>query len=165
VPVGTELRVVKLSPEGREATSYTGVVQHLHAPPPWLAVRADWVRDEIELDGLRFVPGDTLHEFFSPIHGFNVFSVWSPEHTLRGWYANVTYPSWIDGEQRPPALYWHDLYLDLIALPGGQPVIRDEEELQLAGLREAEPELHDWILDRREEMLTLYRGRKFPFHE
>src|SRR6187200_1314549 len=79
LPAGTELQIVKLAPDGNEATRYPGRIIDIGAPSPWIAVRADWVLRQIELDRLQFVPGDTLHEFFSPDDWFNCFSVWSPE--------------------------------------------------------------------------------------
>jgi hypothetical protein len=63
---GRPVAILKRHPDGREATRYPGVVMASGAPAPWVAVEAAWVRDVVEMDGLRFVPGDTLHEFFSP---------------------------------------------------------------------------------------------------
>src|SRR5215208_2478634 len=108
----TTLRIVKLSPEGEEVATYPGVVVEAGAPPPWVALRATWVSRQHDLDGLLFVPGDTLHEFFSPVHPFNSFTVFAPDGTLRGWYANVTHPTRIDLTTEPFTLFWHDLYLD-----------------------------------------------------
>jgi hypothetical protein len=165
LPVGTELRIVKLSPKGDEVTHYPGWVVDAGAPAPWIAARADWVRRVVEMDGLRFVPGDRLHEFFSPAHPYNLFSVWSPAGELRGWYANVTHPSRIDVGTAPPTLYWHDLYVDLIGLPDGSFAVRDEDELAESGLAEADPPLYRLIIDTRDELVRLYRDRAFPFHE
>src|SRR5262245_14561707 len=109
LPIGATLRIVKLSPEGDEVAIYPGVVIEAGAPSPWVALRATWVSRQHNLDGLLFVPDDTLHEFFSPAHPFNVFSVFAPDGTLRGWYANVTYPSRLDTTTDPFTLYWHDL--------------------------------------------------------
>lgn len=163
--VGTELRIVKVSPEGEQVTSYPGWVIDAGAPAPWIAARADWVRRVVEMDGLRFVPGDRLHEFFSPRHGYNLFSVWSPEGELRGWYANVTHPTRIDFTSAPISLYWHDLYVDLIGLPDGSFAVRDEDELEAAGLAASDPSLHAHVLAMRDELLRLYHARAFPFHE
>ena len=162
---GRELRIVKLSPEGEEAAVYPGWIIEAGAPEPWIAVRAEWVRRVVEMDGLRFVPGDRLHEFFSPHHWYNLFSVWSPEGVLRGWYANVTHPTRIDVTTEPPTLYWPDLYVDLIGLPSGRFTVRDEDELAASGLAERDPELHTRILRTRDELVAMFRQRAFPFHE
>jgi protein associated with RNAse G/E len=165
LPPGTALTVVKLDPEGIEVARYPGVVIEAGAPAPWAAVQAQWVSREYDLDGLLFAVGDTLHEFFSPGDRFNVFAVFSPEGRLRGWYANVTYPSRLDPLSEPKTLYWHDLYIDIIALPDGRVVVRDEDELNDSGLREREPELYREIVSVREELIERVRAREFPFHE
>lgn len=165
MPTGTELRIVKVSPEGEEVTSYPGWVIDAGARAPWIAARADWVRRVVEMDGLCFVPGDRLHEFFSPRHGYNLFSVWSPGGKLRGWYANVTHPTRIDFATAPATLFWHDLYVDLIGLPDGAFALRDEDELAAAGLAMSDPALYRRIVETRDELLRLYHAREFPFHE
>lgn len=163
---GTELQIVKLDPEGNEVTRYPGFVVEGEHPAPWLVLRATWVSRAYDLDGLLFLPGDRLHEFFSPIHPYNVFSVFSPEGTLRGWYANVTYPSRLDLTTTPPTLFWHDLYLDIIALPTStNPIIRDQDELDDSGLRETNPTLYNAIIATHHDLLHLCRTREFPFHE
>ena len=163
--VGTALTVVKLAPDGSEVVRYPGVVMEAGVPPPWLAVRARWVNRAVALDGLRFEPGDTLHEFFSPADRFNVFSVFAPGGELRGWYANVTHPAALDPRTRPPTLTWHDLYLDVIGLPGGAVAIRDEDELVASGLGERQPALAAAIAAARDEVVARLRRRAFPFHE
>ena len=165
LPLGTTLRIVKLSPEGEAVATYPGVVIEAGAPSPWVALRATWVSRQHNLDGLLFVPADTLHEFFSPAHRFNVFSVFAPDGTLRGWYANVTYPSRLDTTTDPLTLFWHDLYVDVVALPDGAVVVRDEDELEEAGLLTSNPGLHAEILAARNELLRRFEGREFPFHE
>lgn len=165
LPPGTPLQIVKWSPEGVEVARYPGDVIEAGAPVPWVAVRATWVSRTHDLDGLLFVAGDRLHEFFSPRHPYNVFSVWTPEGTLRGWYANVTYPARIDAETEPMTLIWHDLYLDVVALPDGQTVVRDEDELAAAGLADNDRDLYARIVASKEELLRRTTNREFPFHE
>jgi hypothetical protein len=165
LPLGTPLRIVKLAPDGSEVTSYPGIVIEAGAPSPWIAIRARWVSRPHDLNGLLFLPGDTLHEFFSPAHWFNLFSVFAPDGTLRGWYANVTYPSRLDPTTDPYTLHWHDLYVDVVALPGGGVVVRDEDELDEAGLSLSDPRFHALILAARDELLQRHRLGAFPFHE
>lgn len=162
---GRPISILKRHPDGREATSYPGIVMASDAPGPWVAIRAEWVRDIVELDGLRFVPGDTLHELFSPAHPFNAFAVISPEGTIRGWYANVTHPATLDTTTDPWTLTWHDLYLDLIGLPDGGYTIRDEDELAQADLLSSDPVLHDAILAAGTELVARFERRAVPFHE
>lgn len=165
LPPGTALTVVKRAPDGAEVTRYRGAVIEAGAPPPWLAVAATWTSRHAHLDGLDFIPGDTLHEFFSPTDPFNLFAVFSPEHRPRGWYANVTHPATLDPGTDPPTLTWYDLYVDLVALPDGTATVRDEDELLESGLATADPALHALILATRDELLRRFETRAFPFHE
>ncbi len=165
LPPGTELRVVKLAPDGSWVTDYPGCVLGGPAVSPWLAVAARWTTSSIALDGLRFIPGDLLHEYFSPVDHFNVFAIFSPAGQLRGWYANVTYPTRLDLTTAPPTLIWHDLYLDVIALPDGSVHVRDEDELDAAHLRQSDPALYRGILASRDQIISLWRRRTYPFHD
>ncbi len=162
---GTVLKIVKLAPDGLIAAHYPGTVRAYDPDTSWLTVHAKWVIHDVETDGLRFVAGDELHEFFSPEYGFNVFSVFTPEENLRGWYANVTHPTRIDFDTDPPTLSWHDLYVDLIVLPDGHLIVRDEDELQESDLASTEPALHATILKTRDTLIALAAARAFPFHE
>jgi hypothetical protein len=165
LPPGTAIQVVKLNPAGDEAARYPAVVVEVGATSPWVAVRATWVSRRYDLDGLIFEAGDRLHEFFSPVDPFNLFSVWTPDGRLRGWYANVTYPARLDPTTEPPTLFWHDLYLDVVALPDGTTVVRDEDELAASGLADRGPALHAAILAARDELLARRLAGAFPFHE
>jgi predicted RNA-binding protein associated with RNAse of E/G family len=162
---GSALTVVKLDPDGQEVTRYPAVVIDAGAPEPWVAVQAMWVSREYNLDGLLFVAGDVLHEFFSPNDQFNVFAVFAPDGRLRGWYANVTHPACLDSSTESITLIWHDLYIDVIALPGGKVVVRDEDELEESSLRESDPDLYNAIHTMRDEILSRIQAREFPFHE
>ncbi len=162
---GTALTVVKLAPDGSEVTRYAGTVIDAAVRDPWIAVEAWWVKRRVEMNGLAFETGDRLLEFFSPADPFNVFAVFAPQGQLRGWYANVTYPTELDPRTDPPTLTWHDLYLDVVALPSGSYVVRDEDELAEAGLLAADPSLHAAILAAAAEVLRRFAGRAFPFDE
>ena len=163
--VGTSLTVVKLAPDGSEVTRYPGIVSQAGVAAPWVTVAATWVTRVVDLDGLTFVPGDALHEFFSPVDRFNVFAVFSPEGFLRGWYANVTHPASLDTTTNPPTLFWHDLYVDVVALPDGRVTVRDEDELAESGLATANAPLHAHIVAARDELLRRVALRAFPFHQ
>jgi protein associated with RNAse G/E len=165
MPVGTRLECVKVDPDGEIVTRYPGVVIEAGAPEPWIAVQATWVTKVVDLNGLRFIPGDTMHEFFSPQHPFNLFSIFSPEGTLRGWYANVTYPTVVEHRAGAHSLYWHDLYLDVVALPDGSIFVRDEDELEEAGVSASNPALCARIIAAKDELVRRASAREFPFHE
>jgi protein associated with RNAse G/E len=165
MPAGTRLECVKVDPNGEIITRYPGVVIETGAPEPWIAVAATWVTKVVDLNGLLFIPGDTMHEFFSPAHPFNLFSIFSPEGILRGWYANVTYPTVVEYRAGARSLYWHDLYLDVVALPDGSIFVRDEDELEEAGVPASNPGLCAQIIAAKDELVRRAAAREFPFHE
>lgn len=164
-PPATEFEIVKLAPDGREAARYLGHVLAEPVAAPWLALGTTWVRDAVHLDGLDFLPGDTMLEYFSPADWFNAFAIYGPEGEHRGWYANVTYPATIDPATDPPTLTWHDLYLDVILLPDGTMTVRDEDELEAAGLAQSEPKLYAAIREAAAELIRRAEARVFPFHD
>lgn len=159
------LRVVKLAPDGSFVTDYPGVVVPGAAPAPWLCVRAVWDNRLVVLDGLEFHPGDELLEFFSPAAWFNAFAVHAPDGRFRGWYANVTHPTIFDPAIAPPTLTWHDLFVDVVAVPGAPPVVRDEDELAESGLIDRDPVLHAAIETARDEVLARIAAGDFPFRQ
>jgi hypothetical protein len=161
---GTAVRIVKVRPDGSTATTYPGRIIDIAAPEGWVAAEAVWTRDAIELDGLLFNPGDRIHEYFSKCEYFNVFAVFSPDGAFRGWYANVTYPSWMGFEDGKLAIYWHDLYVDVVGLPSGEVFVRDEDELEAARPDFDDPHLFETILNARDELVRRFRSREFPFH-
>lgn len=160
---GQAVTVIKLAPDGKEAARYPGEVVALYLSERWIVVRATWTYRQVDLDGLSFVPGDELLEWFSPDHPFNAFAVISPGGDLRGWYANVTYPTRLDDSESPPLLVWHDLYLDLVGLPNGTVTLRDEDELLASRLRERDPQLYRRIIGASAELSRRFELGLPPF--
>lgn len=159
------LRVVKLAPDGAFVTDYAGEIEPGAAPAPWLCVRAIWTHGVVALDGLEFHPGDELLEYFSPTEWFNAFAVYAPGGALRGWYANVTYPTTCDPATDPPTLAWRDLYLDVVVLPDGSRTLRDEDELADAALATGDPALLAAILRGRDAIFARLDRGEFPFRQ
>ena len=161
----TIVTIHKEAHDGSVVTRYPGRVLSHDVPAPWVALEARWTVRVVEVDGLVFVPGDTLHEFFSPEHPFNLFAVFAPDGRLRGWYANVTYPTRLEPGPDGLILTWQDLYLDVVALPTGELWVRDEDELEEASLHVTDPLLHADIVAAKDTLLTLLATRAFPFHQ
>ena len=164
--LGQELTVIKLNPEGAEAARYPAVVVARAPEDGWVALRARWTYQRVEIDGLVFDPGDELIEWFSPMLPFNAFAVVGPAGELRGWYANVTYPAYLEQESDAdniPTLIWHDLYLDLVGLPDETFVTRDEDELAESGLAASDPALHGEIQAAANELIRRYISHALPF--
>jgi uncharacterized protein len=159
---GARLTIVKLAPDGSEAARYQGEVVG-HREDSWVLVQATWTNRTIELGGLSFCPGDGLLEWFSPLHPFNAFAVFSPMDRFKGWYANVTHPARLNVTTDPPVLIWHDLFVDLVGLPDGSFTLRDDDELLDSGLADADPELHARILGARSELIRRFERWLLPF--
>ena len=162
LPPGAELTIVKLAPDGREAARYTVEVVGYHEDS-WMLVRATWTYRTVDIGEFSFCPGDSLLEWFSPLYPFNAFAVFSPNHRLKGWYANVTQPARLDIAADPPILIWHDLFLDLVGLPDGSFTLHDDDELLASGIANADPDLHARILDARAELIRRFQCRLPPF--
>jgi hypothetical protein len=164
--VGQEITLVKLSPNGDEAARYPAVLVARDDEDYWVAFQARWTYKRVELDGLIFEPGDTLIEWFSPIQPFNAFAVLSSEGRLRGWYANVTYPAYLEPprvNEHSLTLVWHDLYLDLVGLSDASYVMRDEDELAESGLETSDPLLHGEIVAAGDELIHRFTSHQMPF--
>jgi predicted RNA-binding protein associated with RNAse of E/G family len=151
---GTTITVAKWSPEGKEVTRYSAVVVQTSVPEPWVEVEATWTHQRVDVSGLVFEPGDTLREFFSPLHPYNAFAVYAPEGALRGWYGNVTYPAFVVNEATGPLLVWHDLYLDAVILPDGTTHLLDDDELEESGLPRTNPAFAAAIVRARADLVT-----------
>lgn len=165
LPIGTAVTCIKIDPQGEFVTSYPTEVIDAGAPEPWIAVRARWKNKLVQQGPVTFMPGDTLHEFFSPEHPFNLFSVNSTDGELRGWYANVTYPTVVERCGDEVRLFWHDLFLDVVAVPSGEVEVLDEDELAESGLLDRDPDLHAQIIAAKDELVRRANAREFPFHE
>ena len=159
---GTGVEIAKLHADGNESTRYAGVVLAGAEHPDWVVIAAQWTRSPVHLDGLDFVPGDSLREYFSNTHWFNVFEVIAPDGKTRGWYANVTYPSWMDERQGVTTVYWHDLIVDLVVLPDGVMTVRDEDELEEANII---GNLLQQIVGSRDALVSLAQSHTFPFEQ
>lgn len=165
--VGREITVIKRSPDGAEAARYPAEIVARAAEDDWLALKALWTYKRVEMDGLTFETGDHLIEWFSPVQPFNAFAVVSPEGLLRGWYANVTYPAYLEPSsegETSPTLVWHDLYLDLVGLSDGTYVVRDEDELAESGLEASNLRLHAEIVAANDDLVRRFISRQLPFH-
>lgn len=159
LPPGTTVTIIKLRPDGSEAIRYPGEV--ITAPAGWVAARAPWGQRRVDLGYLVFEPNDIFLEYFALDDPFNVFAIYTHEGTLKGWYCNVTHPSWIERA----TIYWHDLYIDVVAYPEGRVIVLDEDELAESGLVSRDPTLHRRILDARDTLIAMVTNRRYPFDQ
>lgn len=156
--IGTSITVVKRAPDGSETTRYPGILARTDAPRPWIEVNAIWTHSAVAVSGLVFEPGDTLQEFFSALHPFNAFALFSASRAFKGWYGNVTFPAFLIGGETDPTLVWHDLYLDVVILPDGSTSLLDDDELAASGIPQSSPLFGQAIEDARLELVdSLHR--------
>ncbi len=156
---GTPVTIVKLKPDGSEAIRYSGAA--IQALSGWVAAKAPWGRDRVDLGYLVFEPDDVFFEYFALEHPFNAFAIRTGAGQLKGWYCNVTRPSWVMDR----TIYWHDLYVDVIAYPDGRTLVLDEDELADSSLESSDPALHREILDARDRLLQMVSQRLYPFDQ
>jgi nicotinamide-nucleotide amidase len=124
---------------GARKVSYPGdVVSHGARE---ILVRAEWRFPKQELPYATLVPGDVFLETFYFDRWYNVFEIRSAAGELKGWYANITRPSYFVAEESAAgaqALIWEDLELDLWMSPAGDLLMLDEDEFAAADLPPAE---------------------------
>lgn len=159
---GATVTVVKRTIDGTEAARYPAVVLDDASAAPWRTLRATWVLPETRQGTLVFSPGDVLFERFSPFHPYNTFGVVSPEGDFKGWYANVTWPAFLEHTDAGLELTWQDLYLDLVCTRESIDVL-DEDELDASSLPEEQPLLAKAIRDVIATMIALARDGDPPF--
>lgn len=153
--------VHKLRPDGTVATTYQA--SSLPAPDNWVAARAEWPHQRVDIGFYAFEPGDILHEYFSLDRHFNAFATFRPNGEFVGWYCNITHPTCVDDVSRE--ISWHDLYVDVIVLPDGIVIVLDEDELAESGLAATDPDLHVTIMSARDEVLEMISANAYPFSE
>lgn len=160
---GTNVTIVKRDHDGVDVVSYPGLIVPTLANPPWVEIEAIWTAGTVIQETLTFKNSDVLREFFSWQHPFNAFALYSPSRELKGWYSNVTLPSWVERQNGELVVVWQDLWLDVVATPGSTPVHLDDDELQDSGLAERDRDLFDAIIRARDELLILLKSRSGPF--
>jgi hypothetical protein len=160
---GTAVEIVKLDPDGAEVVRYPGVVLP-GGPDGWVVTEARWTNRSVMVGDLPFRTGDRLVESFHPALPYNCFAVHDPDSgELRGWYANVTYPTRFDPGSPTPSVTWQDLYLDVVATVGNAPVLLDADELAASGMEQANPGLHAAVVAAAARVRQLMMDGRFPF--
>lgn len=160
---GDPVTVIKRHADGHEATRYPGTVVANGIVGDWVVLEAWWTVGRIVSGGLVFEVGDRLLEWFSPTRWFNVFHVYAPDGSTRGWYANVTLPTRFESGADAPLVIWPDLYLDLIAPAGNAATIYDADELEASGLALTDPALHAQILTAMNDLRVMAEEQTGPF--
>jgi PncC family amidohydrolase len=116
------MRVHKCNHLGQRKYSYAGELVTRDAQRA--VVSAPWTFDEIALGYIRFAPGDIFTETFYFDRWYNVFEIHQCDMHVKGWYANVTRPARLCGDD----LDWDDLALDAWMSADGRLMVLDEDE-------------------------------------
>lgn len=134
--------------------TYRGVIVPHNHPGDWIAAEAQWGRDDADVDGVKFIRGGKIIEYFSTIRRFNVFQVFAPNGAFTGIYANITAPTLLELDSvGQPVLTWEDHWLDVVMLPDGTIKVLDEDEYEESGVAESNPALDAQIQKALSELL------------
>lgn len=155
----TTVEIIKHAPASGMQTQYAG--QAIPARDGWVAARCDWVHGFVDLDVLKFRPGDVLYEYFALDDHFNAFAILRPSGELEGWYCNVTHPTTVED----CTIHWHDLYVDVLVTGERDIVVLDEDELEASGLEHSDPALYQSVLIARDRLLEMATSNAYPFSE
>jgi PncC family amidohydrolase len=118
------MRVHKCNHRGERKYSYAGELELRDASK--VVVKAPWTFDEMPLAYSRFSPGDIFTETFYFDRWHNIFEIAGKDATLKGWYANITRPTRLTGDD----LEWDDLALDAWMSTDGHLLLLDEDEFE-----------------------------------
>lgn len=147
-----------LKPGKGTAITYQGEL--LRAEPGRVLIRARWDRPALDLGYVRFVPGDSLHEYFYTERWFTIFELRGAAGALKGWYCNVARPALLAGD----LLTSEDLELDLFVSPDRARLLRlDLDEFEARGLAERDPAAHAAALAALDELEQMARAGDDPF--
>lgn len=160
---GTDVTIIKRTHDGEEVVRYPGRVVPTNASSTWVELEALWTAGTVIQGPITFESGDILREFFSWNNPFNAFAVYTPAHHLKGWYSNVTYPSWVESDENGLHLYWQDLWLDVVSDVAGNTVNLDDDDLVASGIAQQDAHFHQAILEARVAILGAISSRSGPF--
>jgi uncharacterized protein len=144
------ITISKLDHQGRPLFTYPGDV--LFDDGNVLVARCVFAPQDTTRAGLTFSRGDILIECYYRQEPFNIFAVYAPTGSLKGWYCNVLeHTEFTDG-----SIGWADLALDLLVMPDGESIVLDGDEFEAIAPSAAQREraraavetLERWVLER-----------------
>ncbi len=118
------MRVHKCNHRGERKYSYAGELETRDASKA--VIKAPWTFGEMALAFSRFSPGDIFTETFYFDRWHNIFEIVSQDQQMKGWYANITRPARLNGDD----LEWDDLALDAWMSADGRLLVLDEDEFE-----------------------------------
>ena len=151
------MRITKEGPGDRPPYTYEGEVAY--RDDDLMALRCIWTAIKpFAVGDFRLEQGDVMIECYYLAEWFNIFAIYSPQGTLKGWYCNITEPPTLTEEE----IRWRDLALDLLILPDGREILLDEDEFEALPLS---PESRSRALEALARLREWHAERRFPFDE
>ncbi|MFM7679978.1 MAG: DUF402 domain-containing protein [Roseiflexaceae bacterium] len=149
-----------IKPARRTTVSYVATPMAQRAG--YALVRAAWTRPAVDLGYMQFAPGDILDEHFYADAWYNIFAVFRADHTLRGWYCNVTRPAHIIATT---IVSW-DLELDLFVSADRQQLLRlDVDEFEAQQYQQHDPAAYHAGWEALTQLETMVRLGHAPFDQ
>jgi hypothetical protein len=126
------ITVTKVGHHGRAVISYPGDL--VYADEAHLVARCLWTESTtLDLGPFALQPGDIFIENYYSERWFNIFAIYDRLGRIKGWYCNITrLIELADNEIR-----WHDLALDLLVLPDGRQILKDEADFDQLDLSDS----------------------------
>ncbi len=124
--MGESIDVVKLDVHGVEKIRYTATPLMLDFRWGYALVEAHFALDRADVELFALEHGDRMIEHFWSSRHFNVFEIYAPDGSLRGFYCNITRPATIDSV----SIAADDLALDLVVDTAGNTVRLDVGEFR-----------------------------------
>ena len=123
--IAQDVTITKVDHENNPLISYPGHI--VYVDDEQVVARCKWTHDTTyDLGPFLLEPGDIFIEFYYRDRAFNIFSIYDPTGSIKGWYCNVTAAVDIAGQE----IRWRDLALDLLVLPDGRQILLDEDEFE-----------------------------------
>ena len=121
---GDTLKIIKLDVARVERWQYPAEVISTHQEG--ILVKAFFNRpDDLPFHGIIFHPGDRFLEMYYTDRRYNIFEVYDRDTAaLKCWYCNASRPA----EVQQGSIYYMDLALDLLVIPGNEPLLLDRDE-------------------------------------
>lgn len=126
------IRVRKRNEHGQVVWEYSGVM--LEHGEDFILLEARFDREDMPFQDIILKKGDLFVETFYTDRWYNIFEIHDrDDHSLKGWYCNVSRPVVWDEEN---VISYEDLALDLWVTPNGLQHVLDEHEFNAANLDE-----------------------------
>jgi uncharacterized protein len=118
------ITVIKRNLSGEETWRYGGRI--LKRSENAVILEAFFNRDDLPFMDVLLKRGDRFVELFYLDRWYNLFEIHDrDDHTLKGWYCNVSQPAAFETDDR---ISFIDLALDLWVAPDGKQTVLDEDE-------------------------------------